>query len=184
MLQRRKRDHFGCSLQRVLQGMYQQFLHSKVKEFVFNLATFISLWATHFTFFSILVISFQIIRYQGHLLAKELVARGLQTTLITDSAVFAMISRVNMVYYPSQLSLYLVLLDFLVCHLFSENFILKVIVGAHAVMANGGVIAPVGLNMVALAAQKHAVPFVVLAGSHKVIWSTVLAQNFYWKYTS
>ncbi|KAG6783342.1 hypothetical protein POTOM_012788 [Populus tomentosa] len=78
-------------------------------------------------------------RYQGHLLAKELVTRGLHTTLITDSAVFAMISRVNMV-----------------------------IVGAHAVMANGGVIVPVGLNMVALAAQKHAVPFVVLAGSHKL----------------
>ncbi|XP_044461610.1 translation initiation factor eIF-2B subunit beta [Mangifera indica] len=78
-------------------------------------------------------------RYQGHLLAKDLVSRGLQTTLITDSAVFAMISRVNMV-----------------------------IVGAHAVMANGGVIAPVGVNMVALAAQKHAVPFVVLAGSHKL----------------
>ena len=37
-------------------------------------------------------------------------------------------------------------------------------------MANGGVIAPVGLNMVALAAQRHAVPFVVLAGSHKGIW--------------
>lgn len=37
------------------------------------------------------------IRYQGHLLAKELAARGLQTTVITDSAVFAMISRVNMV---------------------------------------------------------------------------------------
>ncbi|CAK9145461.1 unnamed protein product [Ilex paraguariensis] len=78
-------------------------------------------------------------RYQGHVLAKELVARGLQTTVITDSAVFAMISRVNMV-----------------------------IVGAHAVMANGGIIAPVGLNMVALAAQRHAVPFVVLAGIHKL----------------
>ncbi|KAL8109599.1 uncharacterized protein LOC141673008 [Apium graveolens] len=78
-------------------------------------------------------------RYQGHVLAKELVARGLQTTVITDSAVFAMISRVNMV-----------------------------IVGAHAVMANGSVIAPVGLNMVALAAQRHAVPFVVLAGIHKL----------------
>ncbi|KAM7472630.1 hypothetical protein LguiA_010813 [Lonicera macranthoides] len=78
-------------------------------------------------------------RYQGHILAKELVARGLQTTIITDSAVFAMISRVNMV-----------------------------IVGAHSVMANGGVIAPVGLNMVALAAQRHAVPFVVLAGIHKL----------------
>ncbi|KAM7265017.1 hypothetical protein ACFE04_002700 [Oxalis oulophora] len=78
-------------------------------------------------------------RYQGHQLARDLAERGLQTTLITDSAVFAMISRVNMV-----------------------------IVGAHAVMANGGVIAPVGVNMVALAAKKHAVPFVVLAGSHKL----------------
>ncbi|XP_047309131.1 translation initiation factor eIF-2B subunit beta [Impatiens glandulifera] len=78
-------------------------------------------------------------RYQGHVLAKELVSRGLQATIITDSAVFALISRVNMV-----------------------------IVGAHAVMANGGVIAPVGLHMVALAAKKHAVPFVVLAGIHKL----------------
>ncbi|XP_050281659.1 uncharacterized protein LOC126722550 [Quercus robur] len=79
-------------------------------------------------------------RYQGHLLAKDLVTRGLQTTLITDSAVFAMISRVNMV-----------------------------ILGAHAVMANGGVIAPVGLNMVAVAAQRHAVPFVVLAASQAAL---------------
>ncbi|KAF3972289.1 hypothetical protein CMV_004201 [Castanea mollissima] len=78
-------------------------------------------------------------KYQGHLLAKELAARGLQTTVITDSAVFAMISRVNMV-----------------------------IVGVHAVMANGGVIGPVGLNMVALAARKHAVPFVVVTGTHKL----------------
>lgn len=78
-------------------------------------------------------------RYQGHALAKELVSRGLQTTVVVDSAVFAMISRVNMV-----------------------------VVGVHAVMANGGVIAPVGMNMVALAAQKHAVPFVVVAGIHKL----------------
>lgn len=38
-----------------------------------------------------------LIRYQGHVLAKELVEKGIQTTVITDSAVFAMISRVNMV---------------------------------------------------------------------------------------
>ena len=38
-----------------------------------------------------------------------------------------------------------------------------IIVGAHAIMANA-----VGLHMTAVAAQKHAVPFVVLAGSHKV----------------
>lgn len=45
-------------------------------------------------------------RYQGHVLAKELVARGLQTTVITDSAVFAMISRVNMVYLLPYIYLY------------------------------------------------------------------------------
>ncbi|KAI5070276.1 hypothetical protein GOP47_0014619 [Adiantum capillus-veneris] len=78
-------------------------------------------------------------RYQGHTLAKELADLNLQTTLITDSAVFAMISRVDMV-----------------------------IIGAHAVMANGGVIAPTGLHMVALAARRHAVPFVVLAGMYKL----------------
>lgn len=37
-------------------------------------------------------------------------------------------------------------------------------------MANGGVIGPVGLNMVALAAKRHAVPFVVVAGCHKVCY--------------
>ncbi|KAI3674516.1 hypothetical protein L2E82_52216 [Cichorium intybus] len=34
-------------------------------------------------------------------------------------------------------------------------------------MENGGVTAPVGLNMVALAAQRHVVLFVVLAGIQK-----------------
>nr|GEX78470.1 hypothetical protein [Tanacetum cinerariifolium] len=37
---------------------------------------------------------------------------------------------------------------------------------AHAVMADGGVIAHVGLNMVALASQRQVVPFVVLACIH------------------
>lgn len=46
--------------------------------------------------------------------------------------------------------------------------LLQVVVGAHAVMANGGVLAPVGLHMAALAAKRHAVPFVVLCGLHKV----------------
>ena len=41
-------------------------------------------------------------------------------------------------------------------------------------MANGGVIGPVGVNMAALTAKKkHAVPFVVLAGSHKVWFQVV-----------
>ena len=48
------------------------------------------------------------------------------------------------------------------------GLLVKVVVGVHAVMANGGVLGPVGLNMVALAARKHAVPFVVVTGTHKV----------------
>jgi translation initiation factor 2B subunit (eIF-2B alpha/beta/delta family) len=44
----------------------------------------------------------------------------------------------------------------------------QVLVGAHAVLANGGVIAPAGIHMVALAAKRHSVPFVVLVGLHKL----------------
>ncbi|KAK9182961.1 hypothetical protein WN944_026109 [Citrus x changshan-huyou] len=78
-------------------------------------------------------------KFEGHILAKELDKKGLKAIVITDSAVFAMISRVNMV-----------------------------IVGVHAVMANGGVIAPVGLHVLALAAKKHDVPFVVVASTHEL----------------
>lgn len=46
--------------------------------------------------------------------------------------------------------------------------VLQVLVGAHAVLANGGVIAPSGIHMVALAARRHSVPFVVLVGLHKL----------------
>lgn len=45
---------------------------------------------------------------------------------------------------------------------------LQVLVGAHAVLADGGVIAPVGIHVVALAAKKHSIPFVVLVGLHKL----------------
>lgn len=77
--------------------------------------------------------------YAGHKMAKQLAAAGIQTTAISDSAIFAMMARINMV-----------------------------VVGASAVLANGGVIAQVGLHTVALAAKQHAVPFVVLTGLHKL----------------
>ncbi|GJP37145.1 hypothetical protein CLOM_g21585 [Closterium sp. NIES-68] len=73
--------------------------------------------------------------FSGHKLAASLAARGVAVTVIADAAVFALMARVNLV-----------------------------LVAAHAVMANGGVLAPIGLDMVALAARRHAVPFVVLAG--------------------
>ena len=46
-------------------------------------------------------------------------------------------------------------------------------------MANGGVIAPVGLNMVAVAAQRHAVPFVVLAASQGHLVPSGTFLNFF-----
>ncbi|KAG2441874.1 hypothetical protein HXX76_003481 [Chlamydomonas incerta] len=78
-------------------------------------------------------------RFDGHLMARKLADAGITTTLIADSAVYAMMARAN-----------------------------KVLVGAHAVLANGGVVAPVGLHMVALAARRHSIPFVVLVGLHKL----------------
>lgn len=78
-------------------------------------------------------------RYDGHTLAVKLASAGVQTTVISDSSVFAMMARAN-----------------------------KVLVGAHAVLANGGVIAPSGIHMVALAAKRHSIPFVVLVGLHKL----------------
>ncbi|EFJ41048.1 eukaryotic translation initiation factor 2B beta [Volvox carteri f. nagariensis] len=78
-------------------------------------------------------------RFDGHLMARRLADAGIQTTLIADSAVYAMMARAN-----------------------------KVLVGAHAVLANGGVVAPVGMHLVALSARRHSIPFVVLVGLHKL----------------
>ncbi|GBG26626.1 Translation initiation factor eIF-2B subunit beta [Hondaea fermentalgiana] len=44
----------------------------------------------------------------------------------------------------------------------------KVIVGARAVMANGGLIAEAGMHMVALAARQHAVPLMCVTGLYKL----------------
>jgi translation initiation factor 2B subunit (eIF-2B alpha/beta/delta family) len=44
----------------------------------------------------------------------------------------------------------------------------QVVVGARAVLANGGIMGSNGLMAVALAAQRHSVPFVVLTGLHKL----------------
>jgi len=76
---------------------------------------------------------------QGHGMALELARAGIPTTAIADAAVYAMMARVN-----------------------------KVIISAHALLADGGVMAPVGTAMVAAAAKKHNVPFVVLVGIYKL----------------
>jgi len=75
----------------------------------------------------------------GQETAVLLAQAGIETTLITDSAIFAMMARVN-----------------------------KVIVGTHAVMANGGLVAFAGTHMLAQAAKHQAVPFVVCTGLYKL----------------
>lgn len=77
--------------------------------------------------------------FSGHEFAVSLAKQGCKTTLVSDAAIFAMMARVN-----------------------------KVIIGAHAVMANGGVIAHAGSQAVALAAKHHSVPVVVCAGLYKL----------------
>lgn len=62
-------------------------------------------------------------------MALSLGKSKIQTTLISDSAVFAMMSRVN-----------------------------KVIIGTHTVMANGGLRAESGTHTIALAAKHYSVP--------------------------
>jgi len=75
----------------------------------------------------------------GNDMAVQLARCGIPTTLIADSAAFAMMARVN-----------------------------KVIVGVHAVMANGGIVGQAGLHAIAIAAHAHGVPFVACTGMYKL----------------
>ena len=77
----------------------------------------------------------------GRQLAAELATlpARVQVTLIAESALFAMMARVN-----------------------------KVILGVHTVLADGGLRAPVGTHALALAAKFHSVPVIVCAPSYKL----------------
>lgn len=72
-------------------------------------------------------------------MAKSLANAGIETCVIHDSAIFSLSQRVN-----------------------------KVILPAHAVLANGGLIAPSGSNMLVLGASQNSVPVVCLTGMFKL----------------
>jgi translation initiation factor eIF-2B subunit beta len=76
--------------------------------------------------------------YNGHELAISLAEVGINTTVIPDSAIFAIMSRVN-----------------------------KVIIGTHSVMANGGLKAACGAYSLALAAKYYSVPLIVCTAMFK-----------------
>ena len=71
-------------------------------------------------------------------MAKSLSASGISTFLVPDSSIYAIMSRVN-----------------------------KVIIGAHAILANGGMFAITGSLLAATAARVHSTPVVVCAGQFK-----------------
>ncbi|XP_064617122.1 translation initiation factor eIF2B subunit beta-like isoform X3 [Liolophura sinensis] len=77
--------------------------------------------------------------FHGQELAVSLAKHGIETTVINDSAVFAVMSRVN-----------------------------KVIIGTHTVMANGGLKSINGTHAIALAAKHYSVPLTVCAPMFKL----------------
>lgn len=77
-------------------------------------------------------------------MARSLSSAGISTFLVPDSSIYAIMSRVN-----------------------------KVILGAHAILANGGMYAIVGSLLAATAARAHSTPVVVCAGQFKLtpLWN-------------
>ena len=70
---------------------------------------------------------------------KPLTSAGITVILIPDSAIFAVMSQVT-----------------------------KVIIGTHAILANGALVAAAGAKIVAKAAKAHKTPVIVLAGTYKL----------------
>jgi translation initiation factor eIF-2B subunit beta len=77
--------------------------------------------------------------YSGREMANNLSKEGIECTIISDASIFAIMSRVN-----------------------------KVIVGTHAVMADGGLLATSGINLVAHAAKVYKVPLIVCTCLYKL----------------
>lgn len=75
---------------------------------------------------------------EGRRTALELAKEGIDTTLVSDAAVFALMPRIN-----------------------------KVILGVRAVLANGGLLTHTGGHVLTLAAKAHHVPVVALSGLYK-----------------
>jgi translation initiation factor eIF-2B subunit beta len=86
--------------------------------------------------------------FSGHEMANLLSKHDISTLIIPDSAVFAIMSRVN-----------------------------KVILSAHSMMANGGIKAPAGSHSVALAAKHFAVPVIVCCPMYKLTPSYLVSHD-------
>ncbi|KII89121.1 hypothetical protein PLICRDRAFT_40754 [Plicaturopsis crispa FD-325 SS-3] len=94
--------------------------------------------ASHYRNFTV-IIAETAPSYCGHDMAQSLSSAGISTFLVPDSSIYALLSRVN-----------------------------KVILGAHAILANGGMFAISGSLLAATAARAHSTPVVVCAGQFKL----------------
>ena len=83
--------------------------------------------------------SWTVCRFSGHQTARSLSAAGISTILVPDASIFSMMPRVS-----------------------------KVILGAHAVLANGGLLGEAGCAMTALAARNSSTPIMVCSGVYKI----------------
>lgn len=86
--------------------------------------------------------------YSGREMAKALNKVGISTLIIPDSAVFAIMSRVN-----------------------------KVLLSTHSMMANGGIKAAAGAHSIALAAKHYAVPVIVCCPMYKLTPSYLVSHD-------
>lgn len=77
--------------------------------------------------------------FGGHKMAASLSEDKIDVDLITDSAVFAIMSRVN-----------------------------KVILGTHSILADGGLQSVAGSHMIAVSAAHHSVPLLVVSAMYKL----------------
>uniref|UniRef100_A0A8D0C2C7 Translation initiation factor eIF2B subunit beta n=1 Tax=Salvator merianae TaxID=96440 RepID=A0A8D0C2C7_SALMN len=92
---------------------------------------------------------------QGHEMAVRLSKEHIETTVMTDAAIFAVMSRVN-----------------------------KVIVGTKTILANGALIAVSGIHTLALAAKHHSTPLIVCAPMFKLTPQFLNEDDAFHKFVS
>jgi len=94
-------------------------------------------------------------------MALTLSQAGIETTLITDSAIFAVMARVNKVILACHAGFFFFFFFYHFLNIFNFTFFLLV-------LANGGLIAKSGSGAVCWAAKYHSIPVVVLTGLYKL----------------
>uniref|UniRef100_A0A8C5RU62 Translation initiation factor eIF2B subunit beta n=3 Tax=Elapidae TaxID=8602 RepID=A0A8C5RU62_LATLA len=92
---------------------------------------------------------------QGHEMAVSLSKENIETTVMSDAAIFAVMSRVN-----------------------------KVIIGTKTILANGALIAVSGTHTLALAAKHHSTPLIVCAPMFKLTPQFLNEEDSFHKFVS